>query len=224
LLLASVVLTLALTGCSGDDEPANDQTPEERLAAAKAGFDEAEFIGFTLATEELPDDLDEGLLSATGVGTHAPAFDGDVKVQTTIGDITAALIAIDGEVYAELPFTGWSVLDPGEYGAPDPANLMDPESGISSLFTATTDVTEGDSERDGEVVLTRIDGTIPGDAVEAVFPSSGTTDFDVSYLLTEEDVLDSVTITGEFYEGKDDVTYRIDLDLAAEEVEIEAPN
>jgi lipoprotein LprG len=222
LLLAIAALMLALTGCSGDDTPESDETPEDRLAEAKTGLDEAEFIEFQLETDSLPDGL-EGLLSATGTGTHDPAFTGEVKVQTGLADFTAPLVAVDGKVYAELPFTGWSELDPAEYGAPDPANLMDPDAGISSLFTATTDVSEGDSERDGDRVLTRIEGTIPGDAVQAVFPSSGTSDFGVTYLLDESNVVDSVTMDGPFYDGYDDVTYRIDLDLEGDEVQIEAP-
>jgi hypothetical protein len=72
-------------------------------------------------------------------------------------------------------------------------------------------------------VLTQIDGTIPGDAVQAVFPSAGTSDFAVTYLLDEANVVDSVTIDGPFYDGYDDVTYRIDLDLEGDEVQIEAP-
>ncbi|MGH3506888.1 MAG: LppX_LprAFG lipoprotein, partial [Nocardioidaceae bacterium] len=172
LLLASAALVLAVSGCS-DDSADSDLSPEERLEEAKSGFDDAEFVEFQLGTEALPDGLDEGLLTAEGTGTHDPAFTGEVKVKTGLGDITAPLVAVDGNVYAELPFTGWSELDPDEYGAPDPAGLMDTDAGISSLFTATEDVSEGDSERDEEKVLTRIEGTLPADAVKGVFPSSG---------------------------------------------------
>jgi lipoprotein LprG len=220
-LLSTAAAALLLAGCSGDSGD-SDQSPDERLAEAKAGLDEAEFIEFQLGTDSLPDGL-EGLITAEGTGTHDPAFTGEVKVQTDLGDITAPLVAVDGQVYAELPFTGWSELDPADYGAPDPAGLMDPEAGISSLFTATDDPTEGDSERDGERVLTRVEGTLPADAVKAVFPSSGDSDFDVTYLLDEENVVDSVTIDGPFYAGEDDVTYRIDLELDGDEVQIEAP-
>lgn len=223
LLAFAAALVLAVSGCS-DGSADSDLSPDERLEEAKAGFDDAEFIGFQLETEELPDGLDEGLLTAEGTGTHDPAFTGEVKVKTRLGDITAPLVAVDGNVYAELPFTGWSELDPAEYGAPDPAGLMDTESGISSLFTATQDVSEGDSERDGEKVLTQIDGTLPAEAVQGVFPSSGDADFDVTYLLDDDNVVDSVTIDGPFYDGYDPVTYRIDLDLAGDEVEIEPPS
>jgi len=219
-LLVAAALA-ALTGCKGSDSPPTDQTPDERIAEAKQSFDDAEFIEFTLASDDLPPDID-GLLSAEGTGTHDPAFDGEVKVQTDF-DITAPLIAIDGDVYVKLPFSSWSTIDPAAYGAPDPAQLLDDKGGISSLFTATEDLAVGDEKRDGETVLTDIEGTIPGDSVKQVFPSSGSGDFDVIYTLTDENDIDGINITGPFYDGSDDVTYTIDLNLDGDTVEIEAP-
>ncbi len=219
--VAAGLLAVGLTGCKGSDDTSSDETPTDRLTAAKTSLDEAEYIGFTLSTESLPDDLD-GLLSASGTGTHDPAFTGEVKVQTAI-DITAPVIAVDGKVYAKLPFSPYAELDPGQYGAPDPADLMSTDSGISSLLPETQGATEGDSKRDGDTVLTEITGTLPAEAVQGVFPSAGTEDFDVTYTLTDDNVLDSATVTGPFYDGYDDVTYQLTFDLDAEPVEIEAP-
>ncbi len=221
-LILAAVLAVALAGCSGDDSSTSDQTPEERLAEAKTLFDDAEYVAFSLQTDELPDGL-AGLLNADGTGTHEPAFTGEVEVQTDLGPITAPLVAVDDGVYADFPFTGWSAIDPAEYGAPDPAALMDTETGISSLFTAAEDVTEGESERDGDTILTRLDGTVPGEAVQEVFPSAGSSDFEAAYLLDDDNTVDSATFTGPFYDGYDDVSYTIDLDLDGDEVEIEAP-
>lgn len=219
-LLAAAAL-IALTGCKGGDSPSNDQTPDERLAEAKQSFDAAEFIEFTLASADLPSDL-EGLLSAEGTGTHAPAFDGEVKVQTDF-DITAPLIAVDRDVYVKLPFSAWSTIDPAVYGAPDPAQLLADDGGISSLFAATEGLETGDERRDGENVLTNIEGTIPSESVKQVFPSTGAGDFDVTYTLTGANDIDGIEITGPFYDGSDDVTYTIDLNLDGDPVEIEAP-
>ncbi|MDQ3095693.1 MAG: LppX_LprAFG lipoprotein, partial [Actinomycetota bacterium] len=173
------------------------------------------------ASADLPSAL-EGLLSAEGTGTHAPAFDGEVKVQTDF-DVTAPLIAVDGDVYVKLPFSSWSTIDPAGYGAPDPAQLLADDGGISSLFTATESLETGDERRDGENVLTDIEGTIPSESVKRVFPSTGAGDFDVTYTLTGANDIDGVEITGPFYDGSDDVTYTIDLNLDGDPVEIEAP-
>jgi lipoprotein LprG len=102
--------------------------------------------------------------------------------------------------------------------------LMDTETGLSSLFTATEDLEAGDDEREGSDVFSTIDGIIPGEAVKAVFPSSGTDPFDVTYRLTDDDAIDAIDVTGPFYEGNDDVTYTLTFDLDADEVEIEPPS
>lgn len=220
----AVVLVVSLAACSGsDDAPSPDLSLEERLAEAKVAFDEAEFIDFTLGTDSLPEGL-PGLLSAEGTGTHDPAFTGKVDVETGAVPLNDTnLIAVDGLVYVDVPFIGWTDLDPSDYGAPDPAGLMDNESGISALFTATEELTEGDSERDGETVLTSIEGTIPGTAVAEVFPSSGAEPFDVTYTLSDENMMEGAEITGPFYAGSANVTYTLDLDLDGESVDIEAP-
>lgn len=220
-VLTGVCLVLALSACKGNDSSADDQSPDERLAAAKTSLDDAEYIQFTMETDKLPADV-EGLVSAEGTGTHAPAFTGQVDVQTAIA-INAKLIAVDGKVYAELPIVGWQDIDPADYGAPDPAALMDTDSGISSLLTSTEDATAGDSTRDGSDVLTTIDGTIPGEDVKALFPSAGTEPFDVTYTLTDDNDLKAITVTGPFYGDAGDVAYDLDFDLDAEAVEIEAP-
>ncbi|MBA2574931.1 MAG: LppX_LprAFG lipoprotein, partial [Nocardioidaceae bacterium] len=133
LLATAAVLVVPLAACNGNDvSPSPDMSLEDRLVEAKVGFDEAEFIDFTLMTDSLPGRL-PGLLSAEGTGTHDPAFTGKVDVETGAVPLNDTdLIAVDGLVYVDLPFIGWQDLVPSDYGAPDPADLMDNEAGISS--------------------------------------------------------------------------------------------
>jgi lipoprotein LprG len=221
--IAAAAMIVALTACSGAQRSSgDDQSPKDRLSQAKESFDDADYIGFTLSADELPAGT-QGLVRAEGTGTHEPAFTGEVQVETTV-DLNAPLIAVSGAVYAQLPFVGWSRLDPADYGAPDPADLMDSRGGISSLFTASGNLSAGAAERDGEEVLTTINGTLPSAAVDEVFPSVGASDFTVTYTLTDSNDVRSVRITGPFYDGSPDVTYTIDLNLDAAPVDIEAPS
>ena len=93
------------------------------------------------------------------------------------------MVAVDGVVYAKLPFTTQFVDDrPGRLRRPDPADLMDAEGGLSSLLTAAEDVEEGEQVRDGDDVLTTYTGTVPGEAVAAIIPSAAAdADFDASF-------------------------------------------
>jgi lipoprotein LprG len=219
-LLVGVVATL--TACSGPGEP--EVSPEKTLAAAKRNLDETSGVRIGLATEKLPTGVN-GLLNAKGVGTHDPAFEGDIKVAASGVTADAAVVATDGVVYAKLPFTSRFVeIDPADYGAPDPADLMNSEGGLSSLLTEAEDVQKGDDVRDGETVLSSFTGTVPGEAVAAVIPSAtASADFDATFTVTDEDRLAKAVLTGPFYPKTDDITYTVTFDDYGIEQDIVAP-
>ena len=225
---AVAALTLALTAsaCSGDDDSGDDsQTPEEVLAEAKTTFDETSGVRITLRTDDLPEGL-EGLIGADGVGTRAPAFDGTIKVRYAGFEPDVPVVAVDDVVYAQLPLsTGWSDIDPGEYGAPDPAQLMDPDTGFSSLLPATTDLEQGEQVRggsDNRDVLTEYTGTVPGSTVENIIPTASG-DFDAAYTVSDDGELREVVLTGVFYPDSASMTYTIEFSDYGTSQDITAP-
>ena len=218
LLVAGAFLLLA-SGCSSGSS--NEEQVGQRLQTAKADFDAAKYVGFTLHGDNLPDGVDT-LVSASGTGTHAPAFTGQVEVHRGIS-FTAPIVAVNGKVYAKLPFVSWTTIDPADYGAPDPSRLMADSHGLSALLTETTGAHEMGSERSGATVLTKIVGTLPGADVHQLFPSAGTGRFSVTYRLTDADVLHDVSMTGPFYGDHGTSTYSIELDLSADPVAIKPP-
>jgi lipoprotein LprG len=225
-LVASAVLVLAasfgLISCSGDDI-ANGASLEQRLVAAKEQLDASPSVRFVLSTDELPEGL-AGLLEADGVGTHAPAFQGDIKVSQSGLSVEAKVVAVDTDVYAKISFSPvYTRIDPADYGAPDPARLMDEKAGISSLLTAATMPADAGERREGADVLQSISATIPGSAVAGIFPSAASTPFAATFDLTDTDQLRSAEITGRFYSGEPPVTYTLELTSYGERVEISPP-
>ncbi|MDP2774976.1 MAG: LppX_LprAFG lipoprotein [Nocardioides sp.] len=215
------------SGCSGADAggvPA-DASPEEVLETAKAKLDETSGVQITLSTTDLPEGV-TGILTAEGVGTHAPAFDGTIRVAIAGGTPDVDVVAVDGLVYAVLPFTtDFQEIDPGEYGAPDPAQLMSTDAGFSSLLPATTDLEKGDSVRGGsgnKEVFTEYSGTVPGSTVKNIIPGS-TGDFEADYTVSDSGELRSAVLTGAFYQGADSMTYTIEFDDYGTEKDITAP-
>jgi lipoprotein LprG len=208
LALALAAALLGGTACSGDSQP--ETSPEDTLAAAKKTLDGTSGVTIGLSTPQLPTGV-TGLLKADGVATHDPAFKGAIKVAASGITADASVVAVDGVVYAKLPFTSKFVkIDPADYGAPDPADLMNPDGGLSSLLTAAEDVKKGDSVRDGKVVLSSFTGTVPGKDVAAVIPSAdATADFDATFTVDDKDRLSKAVLKGPFYPKADSVTYSI---------------
>lgn len=222
-LTAPVVVTLAtVAGCSGADEPEAD--PQATLAAAKKNLDGTSGVRIGLSTDELPTGV-RGLLDADGVGTHDPAFEGTIKVSTGTLTADADVVAVAGKVYAKLPFTSrFARIDPADYGAPDPADLLADQGGLSSLLTSATEIQTGKRVRDGKVVLSTYTAKVPGDAVASVIPSADSeAAFSAIFTLTDADLLDKAVLSGPFYPDADSVTYTITFDDYGTEKNITRP-
>ncbi|KRF34356.1 LppX_LprAFG lipoprotein [Nocardioides sp. Soil805] len=211
--LAGVVL---LAGCSGGDESqaADEQTPEEVLAAAADTLAGTSGVDLTLSTEDLPQGV-SGITRAEGVATSAPAFEGTITVIYAGQSVDVPVVAVDKVVYAQLPFTtGYQDIDPGDYGAPDPAALVSEETGFGSLLAVTEGVEEGETVRggtDNTEVLTTYTGTVPGAAMKKVIPSSSGDSFEAEYLVSEDGELRQAVLTGVFYKDSAEMTYTVDL-------------
>ncbi len=223
LATAAALPLLLVTACSGggDDGPT---TPEDVLAEAKTQLDETSGVKLELTAGELPKGVD-ALVEATGVGTHAPAFEGDIKVSVNNLSLDAPVIAVEGLVFAKLPFTSeYNEIDPENYGAPDPATLMDPDTGLSSWLTALEGVEEGDETRDGDRVLTTYTGTLPGSTVAEFIPTaSAKADFDATFSIDDDGRLAIAEVGGPFYGEGGVVEYTVDVSDYGNDTEIERP-
>ena len=235
LLAAPVVLGLALGGfsaCSDDDKDKgggveDGASAEEVLAAAKKTLDDTSGVQIGLSTKDLPDGV-TGITAAEGTGIHPSAFEGTFKLSVSGLPADAEVIAVDGTTYAKnsLLLPDWTEIEPANYGAPDPAKLMDPDGGFSGLLASAEKVEAGDSVRGGEdnkEILTQYTGTISSDAVEALIPTAEG-DFSFTYTISDDNELREAVLKGAFY-GTDegDVTYTLTLDDYGTEKDITAP-
>ncbi|QWC84851.1 LppX_LprAFG lipoprotein [Nocardioidaceae bacterium] len=206
-LLAAVLLVT--TACSGEEEPS--LTPAQALSQAKQQLDRTSGISLELSTPELPASA-TGLLSATGVGTSAPAFDGEIRVSVAGVGATVPVVSLEGTTYATLPFTTEFVeVDPAEFGAPDPAQLFGPTDGLSSLLTEAEETSPGEQVREGSDVVTRYAASLPGAALQSIVPvAPDQVDFDATFTLDADQRLTKATLTGPFYGADtDSITYTV---------------
>jgi lipoprotein LprG len=234
LLVAPLVLGLALgglTACTDDSKDGGDggdkASATDVLAAAKKTLDDTTGVNISMTTGDLPKGV-TGITAADGTGIHPSAFEGTFKLSVSGLPADADVIAVGGKTYAKnsLLLPDWTEIDPSDYGAPDPAKLMDPDGGFSGLLAAAADVKTGDSVRGGESnkeILTEYTGTISSDAVAALIPAAEG-DFSFTYTISDDDQLREAVLKGAFYgEDNGEVTYTLTLDAYGTQKDITAP-
>jgi len=224
-----MVAVLGAACSSSADKPAQQLTPTQQLAAAKAKADAATSMHLTLRSSGIPDSAN-GALGADGSGTHAPAFKGTLDARIGGFQAKVEVVAIGKLLYLKLPFTTeFAQVDPKEYNAPNPAQLFAPVGGITSLMTESTNLVEGKATRQGADVLKTITGKLPGASVVKLLSiGDAAKTFDVTYGITDPGgELRSVTMTGPFYQGATSTpvtsTYTLTLDKYGAPVEISKP-
>jgi hypothetical protein len=224
-LLALALLAVpVLTACSGDDAPETDSAAD-LLAHAKHTLDEAQSVHFVLDSEGAPD-AGTALVGGEGDIARPAAFDGTLKVLAMGSTLDLAVVSVDGAVYAQLPFTsGFSVVDPAQFGFGDPGALIDPGTGISQLLAEAESAELGEERRvDGEVVR-EVTADLPGELVEQLLASEDPARaVRARFSIAEESgELLRAELTGPFFAAEDDATYILELSDFGADVEITPP-
>jgi lipoprotein LprG len=232
LVALGAVLVLAMTGCSdnksdGGDGQKTGEDPVALLTEVKKTIDEAASVHIVLTGRDLPDTA-QTLANGDGVATHAPAFKGKLTVRAAGSPIDADVVAVGGKVYAKLPFTASFIeLPPSQLaglGAPDPAVLLDPAKGLTSVLPTLKDPVIKGETREGSKVLTEVTGAVQGKSLQGIFPKApADQDFPSSFKIDKDTKqLVSATISGPFYDGATS-SYDVTLDRYGEQVEITKP-
>ncbi len=223
-LLALVLLAVpALTACSGGgDDP---ESAADLLAEAKRTLDATETLHFVLDSEGAPETGTE-LVGGEGDIARPAAFEGTLRVLAMGSTLDLPVVSVDGTVYAQLPFTtGYSVVDPAQFGFGDPGRLIDPGTGISRLLAEAENAALGKERRvDGEVVR-EVTAELPGELVEQILTSEDPSRpvqarFSIA---VESGELLRAELTGPFFTAEADATYTLELSDFGADVEITAP-
>ncbi len=226
-LVLALIAVLTLGGCSDSEKPVSEgKSPEDVIALAKKTLDETSGLNLRLSTDNLPEQV-SGIAGADGVSTKAPAFEGTITVVLSGRSLDVPVVAVDDKVWAQLPLVpGWSDVDPADYDAPDPAQLVAADRGFSSMLTATEDLEEGESVRggvDNDEILTEYTGTVPVDVMKSIIPTAQGDAFEALYLISDNGELREAELTGVFYEDSAEMTYTVNFEDYGTTKEIKAP-
>jgi lipoprotein LprG len=224
-LAAVGLVVVGLVGCSGgSSSDAPEAPPAEQLAAARANLEKSPAVAFTLTSTGLPSKA-IGVSGAKGTGLFKPpSFQGTLNATVSGVTGTVDVIAVEQDVFMKFFTPTYNKIDPADYGAPNPAQLFNTQTGITALIGKTTNVAAGPDKREGSDVLKTFTGKLPGSAIAdllVIGDRSGT--FDVTYgVTTPGKQLRSVVLSGPFYAGST-ATYTLGLKNLAEPVAITRP-
>jgi lipoprotein LprG len=220
-----ILITLAtaaslLAACGGP--PLN---PATLLRQAKHAIDSAPSAHFELTSS-----------GATGSGTALVGGEGDVKrpdsfqgtlqVSAAGFDVDVQVVSVGGTFYARDPLTGrFGTANPASYGFGDPAQLLSPETGLSSLLLLCQSAATRDDDRYNGEQLHEVACSLPGHPVAALLtsadpsqPVSATFGIDAS-----NGQLRRVVLTGPFYSANTLSTYILVVANYGENVTVTPP-
>lgn len=208
--LTAVLTAVVLTGCGSSGSKAD---PMQAMRAAKAALDGTAGVHVTITSANVPSGQN-GLTSAEGFLTrNPPAFKGTGMGSFQGFSASVSATAIGGKIYAKMPVVGVQTFSPSDLGFPDPAQLLNPTTGISSLLLKTKSLASSGQTRTGannDVIVSTYTGTLSSEDLSKVLPvKSGT--FQVTYQIGSDGKLVGATVTGPFYAGATS-TYTLSLD------------
>lgn len=227
--LAAAAVLLAAAGCAGQSGSSSDgKTPEQVMAAAKQKLDHTSGVDVSLKASADPGT--DYLKSASGtIVAKPPAFEGTAAGSVSGLPVSGVpVVSVGGTLWINHPLLGgWSdKYQPKDLCAPDPATLLDPDSGISELLASAKGLTKGDAHRDttdASVVVTPYSGTVDTADMRKILPCANGNAFKVTFDVGSDGALRSAELTGAFFPRSHPITYTIDITQYDVTKDIKAP-
>lgn len=219
----AIIATTSLLMLSGCGTPAINAT--DLLHRTKAVLDSTPSFHFTLSGANV---TGSGPLLTGGRGDmrRPTSMSGTLQVSIFGLAIGVPVVSVRGAFWVRLPTnSGFTAANPASYGFADPARLIDPDHGLSSLLlTCRSPQVESDDRYNGEA-LHEIGCTLPGSAVAALLTSADPSkDVAATFGIdTTTSQLRRVVLSGPFVTVGTNSTYTLILANYGENVAITPP-
>jgi hypothetical protein len=219
----AVVATASLLMLSGCGAPSVSAT--SLLTKAKGVLDSTNSFHFTLSSSNV---TGSGPLLTGGSGDmkRPASMHGTLQVAISGFSIGVPVVSVGGVFSVMLPTSpGFTTANPGDYGFADPAKLIDPTHGLSSLLLdCQSPQVESDDRYNGEA-LHEIGCTLPGADVAALLTSADKSKTVAATfgIDTSTSQLRRVVLTGPFVSASTNSTYTLILANYGENVTITPP-
>jgi len=215
---------VALAGCGSSPAPSPDARAV--LQQAKQAIDSATAVHFALTSTGAASASGTAISAADGDAHRPDGFSGTLTVLQSGFTVKVHIVSARGTFYVQLPFTSrFEATDPSKYGFGDPATLLDPDKGLSSLLVEALSARLGDRDRLQGEELEEVEVTLPGQRVKDLLTSA-----DPSQPVTgrigialDTHQIRRVVLTGPFFDAQTKSTYTLVLDRYGENVSITPP-
>ena len=218
-----LVIGTALSLLAGCGMTAVD--PAQLLRDAKQSVNSAPALHFTLTSSGV---TGSGTLITGGQGDarRPNSFAGTLSVVAAGFPVTVNVVSTGGVFYAQTPLSpGFDRTDPSAYGFGDPAQLLDPNHGLSSLLTACSGATNKSADLLSGEQLDEVGCSMPGTLVAKLLTSA-----DASQAVQATVGVDAgnhqlrrVVLVGPFFAKNSASTFTVVLDKYGENVTITPP-
>jgi lipoprotein LprG len=217
---ALAVVAVAIAGCSSKSAAAHD--PAATVKQAKATLDAALTVRVQLTSKGTP----ATLRSAKGEIKRPDGFVGTLGASLSGLSVNVPAVSLGGHFYAKLPLSpSYTAIDPSELGFNDPAKLLDPNTGLSTLLTAATDLQTGASVRVGGEVADTVTGQLAATQVTKLLPLHGTAPVQATFeIVAKSHQPRQIVLTGNFASATSSTTYTLTLDNYGASVTITLPS
>ena len=199
--------------------------PSTLLAQAKESIDSAQAAHFTLTSSNVSGSGTE-VLGGSGDIKRPNSFRGAMDVSAAGFAVSVEIVSTGGTFYARDPLTGrFGVTNPESYGFGDPAKLLDPRTGLSSLaLDCTHAALQADDRYNGEQ-LHEVSCTLPGAPVAALLTSADPSKPVAATIgvSASSGQLRRVVLTGPFFSATQSSTFTLIVDNYDENVSITPP-
>ncbi len=156
------VLVAVVSACGSSANLSSAQA-KNLLDQGKAAIDNSQAFHFTLTTAGVPQGSGTTIVGGAGDLARPDKLVGSFTV--SVGGLQAAVKAAagGGKFYAQLPFQKtYTATDPASFGVANPAQLISPSGGLSSILSDTTQAVSGGQTRVNGELLDVVSGSVPG--------------------------------------------------------------
>jgi lipoprotein LprG len=221
-IVAAGVAAVLASACGGSSAPKVD--PQTLLHQAKATVDAAPSVHFTVTSQNV-----------TGSGTNITGGQGDLQrpdalqgsFTITISGLNAAVKVISkgGVFEAQLPFQSkYTRTNPASFGLTDPAQLLDPNHGLSNLLIIGTGAKSSGQERISGELLDEVTTTVPGSSIPVLPDANPSRPVTLVAAINPKSLqVRQITLTGPFTSATSDSTFVVTLTKYGEAVTITLP-